>query len=212
MPNESPQPGHPIHVLSRDRLLRKPGGFEGHVLLVSQIDLDSRYQTVVVKCPDRPGGDVQVDAAGPPLARDALSRENRSVRDGDGLQRSGDLVEENIRLHPASKALCTCVRRLIPWRDEHDIAVDQRDGGVEVLIAEGFEPAPDGFARSPATSTTPRAPRLRGLRPRCHRDQLGTSFPPACGGRASSAPRRECRCPSLALGAGRAPGPCRLRP
>src|SRR5215216_4551935 len=136
-----------LHVLLRHRLLPQPDGFAGFVFLVVQVDLDPRYQTVLVKGPNGPGDDIQLDPAGRPSGRDELSPQNRPVCDDNGFERFDHLLLKRVWLHPASQALGTPVWRLIPWRDEHDLAMDQREGTVEVIAAtaDGFEPATRGL-------------------------------------------------------------------
>src|SRR5215212_3090354 len=124
-------------------LLRQPGGFAGFVFLAVQVDLDPRYQTVLVKGPNGPSDDVQLDPAGRPLGHDELPPQDRPACDDNGFKCFDHLLLKRVWLHPASQALGAPVRRLIPWRDEHDVAMDQREGTVEILAAAayGFEPA-----------------------------------------------------------------------
>src|SRR5215207_431714 len=128
-------------------LLPQPGGFAGFVFLVVPVDLDARYQTVLVKCPNGPGDDVQLDPAGRPSGGDELSAQDRPACDDNGLKCFEHLLLKRIWLHPTSQALGTPVRRLIPWRNEHDVAMDQRESTVEVLAAtaNGFQPATCGL-------------------------------------------------------------------
>src|SRR5215210_9067926 len=65
-PQESGEEGEDV----RHCLLRQPGGFAGFVFLAVQVDLDPRYQTVLVKGPNGPSDDVQLDPAGRPLGHD----------------------------------------------------------------------------------------------------------------------------------------------
>src|SRR5829696_3770760 len=128
-------------------LLPQPGGFAGFVFLVVPVDLDARYQTVLVKCPNGPGDDVQLDPAGRPSGGDELSAQDRPACDDNGLKCFEHLLLKRIWLHPTSQALGTPVRGLIPWRNEHDVAMDQGEGTVEVLAAtaNGFQPATCGL-------------------------------------------------------------------
>src|SRR5919199_525875 len=67
-------------------LLRQPGGFAGSVFLVVQVDLDPRYQTVLVKGPNGPSQDIQLDPAGRPSGHDELSPQDRPLCDHNGFK------------------------------------------------------------------------------------------------------------------------------
>ena len=148
-------------------LLRQPGGFEGVGFLMVEEDLDSRGPSFLVQREDRPRKKLHLDSTARAPDRRAQVEKELVFAEAH-LQRFEHLVVEGVRLEPGAIVSRPSNRGLTACLDEFDVRggstpspCRNRPGCRHRRPGAPLRRSP----RSPPTSPTPQARRLRGPQP-----------------------------------------------
>src|SRR4051812_43791810 len=118
-----------------DRLLPQPGGFEGLDLLVGKEALHPCRAAVVVKRPDGPSVEIQLDATSGSTGRRELVDPDLVPLDAE-LDWLDLLSLEGVWLHPGPQCIRASQRRLAPRWDELDLGMGHFHRALEVAAIE----------------------------------------------------------------------------